>query len=156
MGYPSEQEIYDLFINLQDWPKGHSIFFDQALEKSTWTLTGHHPFSRAFPCKSAFQEWNWKPHGAMFAPPGPCFIVPNGLESVVCGSNGKVAIELRMVNTVTKCARLSYDQQYSWHCKFTEEGKIESVRIYLDSMHTRDVLHCEKAAQEGGNRCWIS
>jgi hypothetical protein len=35
MGIPPEQEIHDLFINLRDWPKGHSVFFGQALEEST-------------------------------------------------------------------------------------------------------------------------
>jgi hypothetical protein len=148
MGFPSEQEVHDLFTNLGDWPKGHDVFFDRALEDSTWILTGHHAFSRSWPSKSTFQEGKWKPHGEMFAPPGPCFILPNGLESIVCGSNGKVAVELRMINTVTKHTRLNYDQQYSWHCKFNEDGKIVSVRIYLDSVLTQDVLGAEKEAQQ--------
>jgi ketosteroid isomerase-like protein len=53
-----------------------------------------------------------------------------------------------MINTVTKHTRLNYDQQYSWHCKFNEDGKIVSVRIYLDSVLTQDVLGAEKEAQQ--------
>jgi hypothetical protein len=42
------------------------------------------------------------------ATPGPRFIIPDGFQSIVCGSNGKVAVKLPMVNIITKVVRLSY------------------------------------------------
>jgi hypothetical protein len=44
---------------------------------------------------------------------------------------------------------MEYNNQYSWTVGFNEEGKIESVRAYLDTAKLRDALLLEENVHFG-------
>ncbi|PYH79042.1 hypothetical protein BO82DRAFT_356847 [Aspergillus uvarum CBS 121591] len=147
MGYPTAQDIHQFFLQLRDYPTGHNQFFLAAPEDSKWQITGQHPFSGSWN-KAAFLAEIWSSNSTLIAAPGPCFIMPGGLDSIVCDGRGRAAVELRAVHTTTKVLGLSYDQQYSWHCEFDASGTLRAVRIYLDSIHAEKVLVAERETQK--------
>jgi len=44
---------------------------------------------------------------------------------------------------------MEYNNQYCWVVGFNKEGKIESVRAYLDTAKLRDALALEESVQFG-------
>ena len=53
---------------------------------------------------------------------------------------------------------MEYNNQYCWVVGFNEEGRIESVRAYLDTAKLRDALALEESVHFGldGNQAKIS
>ncbi|KAH8427144.1 uncharacterized protein LDX57_004861 [Aspergillus melleus] len=140
MPYPSKQEIIKLFQNLEAFPEGHECFFSRTIERCSWTITGQHPFSGHWTSTQSFLQAVWWPNTNLMASPGPTFILPEGHESVIYNDQGEAAVELRTIRTVVKQHGREYNQHYSWHCRFNEDGLLVSVKIFLDSIHAKEVL----------------
>ncbi len=54
---------------------------------------------------------------------------------------------MKTVGVKTK-GGVSYDQHYSWHVRFDEEGMIVEAKAFLDLQHLEEVLGGEVRRQE--------
>nr|POE78002.1 hypothetical protein CFP56_09643 [Quercus suber] len=134
-GYPDRKYIYDVFQLFNDPPEGTRKFFDYVVDDDVhWQVTGQHRFSGTWTNKKDYYDATWANINLLLADRGYKMEIPGGEEGVIVGQDGWSAIELKTVGTSTKSG-VPYQQHYSWHCRWSKEGKIVEVKAFLDADH---------------------
>ena len=143
MPYPTREEVYAIFKNLENPPDGVDKFFTHFSPDVKYIVPGHGRFTGTFARKEDYYNATWAKFRPCLRPPGFKFVITGGLDGVVVDQEGKKAVVLLETrDTVTKSGRV-YEQFYSWHCTFNEEGLVVECRAYLDLGYLEEVLGSE-------------
>ena len=142
MPYPTRQEVYDIFKNLEHPPNGIEKFFESFSPDVKYIVPGHGRFTGTFHRKADYYNATWAKFRPCLRPPGFRFVVTNGIDGVITGEDGWAVVLLETVDTVTNSG-VPYDQFYSWHCRFNTDKKVVECRAYLDLGYLEDVLGTE-------------
>lgn len=147
--YPNRSQIYAIFANLHDPSAGTARWFEYVDPAVHWTVTGHSRFSGSWTSRAAYHADTWGKIDTLLAPPGYVLEVPGGENGVIAGQDGWAVVEMKTVGVKTR-GGVPYLQHYSWHVRFSEEGKVVEGKAFLDLGHLEEVLGGEIRRQEGG------
>ncbi|KAF2119454.1 hypothetical protein BDV96DRAFT_642478 [Lophiotrema nucula] len=115
-------------------------FFNKVVDDVDWLVTGEaHPLAGHWYSKKTFFDDSWSRVGEILQKPMQLNIEGVIVEPDGTGLGGKAVVELRGLGGVLKNGN-SYNNEYCWVTRFNEEGKIISVRAYLDTAKLRDAL----------------
>lgn len=142
MPYPTREQVYALFQNLSNPPSGTHEFFTHLSPSVKYTIPGHGRFAGVYTSRDAYFNGTWAKIRQALKPPGFTLVVTNGLDGVIAGQDGWAVVCLETRDTYT-LSGVKYEQYYSWHCRFDEEGMIVEVRTYLDLGYLEEVVGTE-------------
>ncbi|KAF7552180.1 hypothetical protein G7Z17_g4503 [Cylindrodendrum hubeiense] len=111
-----------------------TTFWPHVAEDVDWTVKGTCQISGHYKSIKEFQQGT-KALSSTWA--GPLHLV---VQNIIVDGN-QAAVELKAVNTKTKSGE-PFPNEYTWILSFNEEGKIATVRAYMD---THLVTHVIKA-----------
>lgn len=143
--YPSKQYITDAFRLFYDPPEGTKKFFDYVDDNVKWQVTGQHRFSGSWTTKKDYYNATWANINTLLDEPGYKLEVPEG-GVILDPETGWSVIEMKTVDTKTK-GGVPYNQHYSWHCRWSPEGKIVEAKAFLDADHLEKVFGGEQRRQ---------
>src|SRR4051794_2452499 len=129
--YPDRKYIYNVFHLFSDPAEGVQKFFEYVDDDVHWLVTGQHRFSGLWTNKKDYYNATWANIHLLLQEPGYKFEIPGGEEGIIVGQDGWSAIEMKTVDVKTKSG-VHYNQHYSWHCRWSKEGKIVEVKAFLD------------------------
>lgn len=130
--YPHRKYIYDIFLLFAKPEGGVKEWFEYVDDNVHWTVTGQHRFAGTWTNKEAYYNASWAKVNALLQDPGYRFEIPGGEEGIIVGQDGWSTVEMKTIDVKTKSG-VPYDQHYSWHCRWSKEGKIVELRAFLDS-----------------------
>jgi ketosteroid isomerase-like protein len=146
-GYPTREYILAVFKNFEDPPKGTEKFFDYVDDNVHWQVTGQQRYAGTWTNKKDYYDATWGKINRLLADPGYKLEVPGGIDGVILGHDGWSVVEMKTVDTKTKSG-VPYTQHYSWHVRWSKEGKIVQAKAFLDTDHLENVLGGEQRKQE--------
>lgn len=143
MAPPTREEVYAIFQLLSNPPEGTSKFFDRHVSPDVqFTVPGHGRFAGHYASKESYMNGTWSKIRQALKAPGFSLCVTGGLNGMVVGDDGRVAVMLETRETYT-VSGVKYEQFYSWHCRFDEEKRMVECRAYLDLGYLEDIVGTE-------------
>ena len=146
MPYPTQEEVYNMFKNLQEPPDGIDRFFTHFSPDVKYIVPGHGRFTGTFARKEDYYNATWAKFRQIIQPPGLKFLITDGLGGVIVNDKGQAVVLLETRDTVTKSG-VPYEQFYSWVCQFNEEKLVVECRAYLDIGYLEEILGTEMTKQ---------
>ncbi|KAK8868958.1 nuclear transport factor 2 family protein [Apiospora arundinis] len=149
--FPDRKYIHDVFSHFSTPPHGVAKFFEYVDDDVDFEVTGSNRFSGRWYSKQSYYDATWAHIDALLAEPGYKLEVPGGGEEcgggiIVDTATGWSAVQLKTVGVKTRSG-VPYNQHYSWHVRWSREGKIVEVKAFMDSDHLEKVLGGEMDRQ---------
>lgn len=145
MPYPTRNEVYNIFKLLENPPEGSKEFFEHFSPSVQFHAVGPPTSTHAenYNSKAEFLAGGFGKLSKAVRPPGIKFVIVNGIDGVtVDEARGMAAVMFDTVDTVTHSG-VKYEQHYSWHVRFDEDGMISEAWAYLDHGYLEQILGSE-------------
>ncbi|KAL8991779.1 MAG: hypothetical protein Q9169_007659, partial [Polycauliona sp. 2 TL-2023] len=128
-------------------------FFTHVRSDVSWTVTGSSFLSGHWSTKESYRAATFDRIGTLLKAPGIKLKITegdgdgdgdgDGNGGIIIGGGGWVTADLYTFDTFTRDGT-RYEQFYAWHVKFDDEGMIERVKVWLDTLVLEKVLGGEE------------
>ena len=146
MPFPTREEAYNIFKLFESPPDGSRRFFEEFVSPNLeFHAIGPPTSSHAavYHSKEDFLAGGFGKLGKAVKAPGMKFVIPGGIDGItVDEKRGFAAVRFDATDTVTHSG-VPYQQHYSWHIRFGEDGIVSHIWAYLDHGYLQEVLGTE-------------